>query len=244
MLERLIAASMFDTVACALAYRDESLVHLRTRSSMFGDVARAHLSLTLPGWLLHLCLTRSMRACAQWLLCCALVHEDLSSDTCRSSSPIVVVNVAFAQRDMKVPCACARGLVINICHCHCRSCCPCHRHATRRECKALLTTSSSSLPLFLSLLPLCNAMCCHVLAHKALLPLLPCNVTCCHALAHKAWLPLPPCDATCCCALAHEALLTLLLCDAMCQQLVRLCTLLLQYETCAHAQEGLLVDNI
>jgi hypothetical protein len=80
---------------------------------MFDDVACACLSLTLPGWLLHLCLMRSMCACAQWLLCCALAHEALSSDTCRSSLPIVVFVVAFARRDMKMPCACAQGLVVD-----------------------------------------------------------------------------------------------------------------------------------
>jgi hypothetical protein len=79
---------------------------------MFDDVARACLSLTLPGWLLRLCLTCSMCACAQWLLCCALAHEALSSDTHCLSLPIVVVVVAFARRDMKMPCTCARGLVV------------------------------------------------------------------------------------------------------------------------------------
>jgi hypothetical protein len=249
---------------------------------MFDNVACAHLSLTLPGWLLRLCLSRSMCACTQWLLCCALAHKASSSETRCSSLPIVVVVVAFAQRDMKMPCACARGLVVDIRCRHCHSCCHCCRRATRRECKALLTTLLSPSPLFLSLLPLCNAMCCHVLAHKALLPSPPCNATCCRALAHKAWLPLLPCDVTCCCALAHralsplppcnatccralvhkawsllppcdatcyhalahKALLTSPLRDAMCQQLVRSCTLLLQYEARAHAHEGLLVDII
>ncbi len=262
--------------------RDESPVRLRTRSSMFDNVAHAHLSLTLPGWLLHLCLTRSMCACAQWLLCRALAHKALLSDTRRLSLPIVFVVVAFARRDMKMPCACAQGLVVDIRYCHHRSCCRCRRCAMQRECKALLMTSSSSLPLFLLLLPLCDMTCCHALAHKALsllppcdamccralahkawLPLppcnttfccalvhkalppsLPCDMTCCCALAHKAWLPSPPCDATCCHALAHEALLTSPLRDVMCQQLVRLCTLLLQYEAHAHAHKGLLLDNI
>ena len=49
----------------------------------------------------------------------------------------------------------------------------------------------------------------------------------------------PLCDATCCRALAHEALSPSPLRDAMCQQLVRSCTLLLQYEARAHAHEGL-----
>jgi hypothetical protein len=133
-----------------LRTRDESLVRLRTRSSMFDDVARAHLSLTLPGWLLRLCLTRSMCTCAQWLLCCALAHKASSSDTRPLSLPIVVVVVAFAQRDIKMPCACAQGLVINIRRCHRRSCCYCCRRATRRECKASSTTSLSLSPLFLS----------------------------------------------------------------------------------------------
>jgi hypothetical protein len=145
---------------------------------------------------------------------------------------------------MKMTCACAQGLVVDI-HClHHRSCCCCHCRATQRECKALPTTSSSLLPLFLSLLPLCNATCCHALAHKALLLLLPCDATCCRALAHKAWLLLLLCDVMCCCALAHEALSTSPLRDAMCQQLVHSCTLLLQYEARVHVHEGLLVDNI
>jgi hypothetical protein len=96
-----------------LRTRDESLVRLRTRSSMFDNVAHAHLSLTLPGWLLRLCLTCSMCTCAQWLLCCALVHKALSSDTRRLLSPIVIVAVSFARRDMKMPCACAQGLVVD-----------------------------------------------------------------------------------------------------------------------------------
>jgi hypothetical protein len=37
-----------------LRTRDESPVRLRTKSSMFDDVARARLCLTLPGWLLRL----------------------------------------------------------------------------------------------------------------------------------------------------------------------------------------------
>ena len=72
----------------------ESPVRLRTRSSMFDDVARARLCLTLPGWLLRLCLTRSMCACAQWLICRALSYEASLSDIRRSSLLIVVV-VAF-----------------------------------------------------------------------------------------------------------------------------------------------------
>ncbi len=114
-----------------LRTRDESLVCLRTRSSMFDDVARAHLSLTLPGWLLCLCLVRSMCACAQWLICCALMHEASSSDTCCSSLPIVVVIVDFARRHMKMPCACAQGLLIDIRRHHCHSCYRRCRCATR-----------------------------------------------------------------------------------------------------------------
>jgi hypothetical protein len=183
---------------------------------MFDDVAHACLSLTLPGWLLHLCLMHSMCACAQWLLCCALAHEASLSNTRRLLSPIVVVVVAFAQRNMKMLCTCAQGPVVDIPCRHCRSCCCCHCRATQHECKASSTTFLSSSPLFLSLLPLCNATCCHALVHKALLPLLPCDAMCCRALAHKAWLPSLPCDATCCHALAHEALLPLLPCDATC----------------------------
>jgi hypothetical protein len=230
---------------------------------MFDNVARAHLSLTLPGWLLCLCLMHSMCACAQWLLCCALAHETSSSDTRRSSLPIVVVVVPFVRRDMKMPCACTQGLIVNIRQRHHRSCCRFFRHATQHECEALSTTLLSLSPLFLSSSPLCDATCCRALAHKAWLPSLPCNATCCHALAHKTWLLSLPCDATCCCALArkawspspscdttccralvHEALSPLRLRDAMRQQLVRSCTLLLQYEAHAHAHKGLLVDNI
>jgi hypothetical protein len=96
-----------------LRTRYESLVRLCTRSSIFDNVACARLSLTLPGWLLCLCLTRSMCACTQWLLCCALAHEASSSNTCHSSSPVVAVVVAFARRDMKMPCACAQGLIVD-----------------------------------------------------------------------------------------------------------------------------------
>ncbi len=92
---------------------DESLVRSCTSLSMFDNVARARLSLTLPGWLLHLCLMRSMCVCTQWLLCCALVHKALSSNTYCLLSPIVVVVIAFAGCDMKLPCACARGLVVD-----------------------------------------------------------------------------------------------------------------------------------
>jgi hypothetical protein len=206
---------------------------------MFDDVACARLSLMLPGCLLRLCLTRSMCACAQWLLCCALMHQASSSDTHRLLLPIVVVVVAFARRDMKMPCACAQGLVVNIRRHHRRSCCHCCRRATRRECKASLMTLSSLTPLFLSLLPLCEVTCCRALAHEAWSPLPPCNATCCCVLAHEAWLPLPLRDVTCGRGLAHKALLPLPLREAMCQQLVRLCTLLLQYEACVHAHEGL-----
>ena len=49
---------------------------------------------------------------------CFLAHEALSFDTRRSLLPIViVVVVAAAQRDMKMPGACARGLVVNIRRC-------------------------------------------------------------------------------------------------------------------------------
>ncbi len=140
-----------------LRMRDESLVRLRTRLSMFDDVACAHLSLMLPGCLLRLCLTSSMCACAQWLICRALVYKALSSNTCRLLSPIVVVVIAFAQHDMKMLCARARGLVVDICCHHCRSCCRCCHQATQRECEALLTTLSSLLLLLLSWLPPCNA---------------------------------------------------------------------------------------
>jgi len=71
--------SMFDAVARALAHNgllqmkamcacaqwliaDESLVQSCTRLSMFDGLARVHLCLTLPGRLVHLCLTRSMCA--------------------------------------------------------------------------------------------------------------------------------------------------------------------------------------
>jgi hypothetical protein len=240
---------------------------------MFDDVAHARLSITLPGWLLRLCLMRSMCACTQWLLCCALAQEASLYDTRCSSLWIVVVVTAFARCDKKMPVRLRTRLVVDIPRRHCRSCCHCRRRVTHRECKALLTTLLSLSPLdwllsppcntmcyraleHKALLPLpsCNAMCCCVLAHKAWLPLLPCDVTCCRALAHKAWSLLPPCDVTCCCALAHKAwspsppcnamcchalahkaLSLSLLRNAMCQQLVHLCTLLLQYEARVYA---------
>ncbi len=49
---------------------------------------------------------------------CFLAHEALPFDTRRSLLPIViVVVVAAAQRDMKMPGARARGLVVNIRRC-------------------------------------------------------------------------------------------------------------------------------
>jgi len=49
---------------------------------------------------------------------CFLAHEALPFDTRRSLLPIViVVVVADAQRDMKMPGARARGLVVNIRRC-------------------------------------------------------------------------------------------------------------------------------
>jgi len=58
-------------------------------------------------------------------------HEALPSDTSRSLLPIVVVVVvAAARRDMKMPGARARGLVVDIRRHHCRSCC-------RRRCDAI-----------------------------------------------------------------------------------------------------------
>ena len=59
--------------------------------------------------------------------CSALVHEALPSDTCHSLLPIdVVVVIAAARRDKKMPGACARGLVIDIRRHHHRSCCRRH----------------------------------------------------------------------------------------------------------------------
>jgi hypothetical protein len=110
----------------------------------------------------------------------AVVQRNVSSCACARG----LVVVAVAQRNMKMPCACARGLIVDIRRRHRHSCCCCRRRATQHECKASLTTSLSSSPLFLALLLLCN-------------------VTCCRALAHEALLPSPPCDATCCCALRH-----------------------------------------
>jgi hypothetical protein len=61
--------------------------------------------------------------------CSALTHEALPSDTSRSLLPIVVI-VAAAQRDMKMPGARARGIVVDIRRHHHRSCC-------RRCCDAI-----------------------------------------------------------------------------------------------------------
>ncbi len=74
----------------------------------------------VANWLLCLCLTHSMCACTQWLICCVLAHEALLSNTRYLLLPIVVVLIAFAQCDMKMPCACTQGLVVDICHRHCR----------------------------------------------------------------------------------------------------------------------------
>ena len=46
-----------------------------------------------------------------------------SSDTRPSSSPIVLVVIAVARGDMKLPCACARGLVVYIRRLHRRCRC-------------------------------------------------------------------------------------------------------------------------
>jgi hypothetical protein len=111
-----------------LRTRDESLVRLCTRLSMFDGVARACLSLMLPGWLLRLCLTGSMCACAQWLLCCALAHEALLL-TFVVIITVVIVVVAIARHDVEMPSARAQGLIIDIRHRHCCSCCRCCRQA-------------------------------------------------------------------------------------------------------------------
>jgi hypothetical protein len=145
-----------------------------------------------------------------------LAHEALSL-TFVLVITVVVVVVAVAQRNVKMPGAHAQGFVDNF-------------------------------VIFVAAVLVVVAAVRHkvmsCVLHEALLLLPLCNTTCCHALVHKALLMLPPCNATCCCALAHKALLTSLLRDAMCQQLVCLCMLLLQYETCVHAHKGLLVENI
>jgi hypothetical protein len=133
--------------------RDESLVPLRTRLSMFEDVARARLSLMLPGWLLHLCLMRSMCACAQWLICRALAYKASSSNTHCSSLPIVIVVVAFARCDMKMPCTRIRGLVVQHssivvadCFCFRRRCATRYENAVRLRTRPCHHHSSLSLP--------------------------------------------------------------------------------------------------
>ncbi len=128
------------------------------------------------------CLTRSMCACAQWLICrarirglvvrhssfivadcccchrfhatqydmlilctrvryvvVAVVRRDVSSCACArglvvrlSSFVVAVVAVAVARRDTKMPCACARGVIVDIRRGHRRSCCRCRRCAMRR----------------------------------------------------------------------------------------------------------------
>ncbi len=69
----------------------------------------------------------------------AVVRRNVLSCTCAqglvvrlSSFVVAVVAVAVARHDTKMPCACARGLIVDIRHRHRRSCCHCRRCATRR----------------------------------------------------------------------------------------------------------------
>ncbi len=77
--------------------------------------------------------------------CSALVHEASPSNTSRSLLPIVVVVVvAAARRDVKIPGARGRGLVVDICPHHRRCCCRCRR-LTRCACLGHLLWRISSL---------------------------------------------------------------------------------------------------
>ncbi len=69
----------------------------------------------------------------------AVVRRDVSLCICAQglvvqllSFVVAVVAVAVARRDTKMPCACARGLIVDIRRRHCRSCCRCRHCATRR----------------------------------------------------------------------------------------------------------------
>jgi hypothetical protein len=69
----------------------------------------------------------------------AVVRRDVSLCACArglvvrlSLFVIAVVAVAVARRNTKMPCACARGVIVDIHRRHCRSCCRCRRCATRR----------------------------------------------------------------------------------------------------------------
>ncbi len=106
-------------VACALVHNGLCVVPLRTRPHLWLRCLCRSLSL-LP-------LSSSPSLDAMWI-CCALLHKALSSDTRHSSSPIVVVIVAVARQDIKMPCACSQGLVVDIRHHHRHSCC----HSWRR----------------------------------------------------------------------------------------------------------------
>jgi hypothetical protein len=115
--------------------RDESL--MCSRLSMFDNVACAHLCLTLPGWLLCLCLMCSMCACAQWLICHVLAHK-ASLSTFVIVIAVDAVAIAITRRHMKMPCACGRGLVVDICPFHQHSCCcRCHHAMQYEKCHAL-----------------------------------------------------------------------------------------------------------
>ena len=60
-------------------------------------------------------------------ICCVLKHKASSSDSCRLSSLIFAVVVAFTQRNKKIPYFCPWGLVVDICCCHRLCCCCRHR---------------------------------------------------------------------------------------------------------------------
>ncbi len=190
--------------------------------SMFDAGARAHLCLTLPGWLLHLCLMPQ------------LVVIDVTITQCNveiNGIVAVLVVVAAIAQHMIWNSSCTIGLVVNIwCCCsrflvvfvavvrhevengvrlRTRPCCchrcarwhinvmrlhlrPCHHHHCRTQ--------------------RINVMCLHTRPCHCR----HCMTWCwkCCVLAHKALLSPPLCDATYkCCALAHEALSLLFLCN-------------------------------
>jgi hypothetical protein len=76
-------------------------------------------------WLLRLCLTCSMCACAQWLMCRALAYEASFMTSSSSSFVVFVAIVTVQRRDMNMLCTCAQGLVVRhlafvIADCCCR----------------------------------------------------------------------------------------------------------------------------
>jgi hypothetical protein len=106
-------------IVVAIVQRNRHVVHFRTR-----PYCRCH--------------------CATRPACRALAHDALSLSPVWQRDvrgfivnfvdfvAVIVVVVAVARCNMKMPCACARGLVVDVCCRHRRSCCRRRRRATRR----------------------------------------------------------------------------------------------------------------